>query len=156
VLPAPLFFIAKAELFRLPILGWYMRAVGMVPVDRRAGARGGLDLSQFSRAAETSGVVAFPEGTRSRDGRLGSFKRGAFSAAIAAQIPIVPIAIENAAQVVGRRGMSARPGTIRVHYGREISTVGLDQKDRAGLAEEAREEVARLLGGADADGSSAA
>jgi 1-acyl-sn-glycerol-3-phosphate acyltransferase len=144
-LPPPLHFIAKTELFRLPIFGWYLRRTGMIPVDRRGGA-GRLGLAAAVARTGGGGIVAFPEGTRSRDGQLGAFKRGSFAAAIAAQIPVVPIAIENAAQVVGRSGFTGRPGVIRLHYGREIQTAGLGQSARGAVADQARDEVARLLG----------
>jgi 1-acyl-sn-glycerol-3-phosphate acyltransferase len=146
VLPPPLHFIAKTELFRLPIFGWYLRRTGMIEVDRRGGPGGQLDLAAAVAQTGGGGVVAFPEGTRSRDGQLGAFKRGSFAAAISAQIPVVPIAIENAAKVVGRTGFTGRPGVIRLHYGREIPTKGLDQSARAAVANQARGEVARLLG----------
>ncbi len=146
-LPVDLHFIVKKELRRVPFLGWYIGAMGMIFVDRRAR----LDaMAEVRRAAALirSGrsVVSFPEGTRSRDGEVGRFKAGAFVAAIEAGVPIVPVAITGAGAVIPPPGFMVRPGTIRVVVGEPIPTAGRTLDERADLAALARTRVAQLYG----------
>src|SRR5687767_1741793 len=144
-LPFDLHFIVKRELRRVPFLGWYIAATGMIFVDRRAPAEA---VAQMRRAAARlrggASLVSFPEGTRSRDGAIGSFKSAAFVAAIEAGVPVVPVAIDGARAVLPAGGFRVRPGTIRVTVGEPIPTAGLKAEDRGRLAREARERVVQL------------
>jgi len=144
-LPFDLQFIVKRELRRVPFLGWYIAATGMIFVDRRAPAEA---VAQMRRAAARlrggASLVSFPEGTRSRDGAIGSFKSAAFVAAIEAGVPVVPVAIDGARAVLPAGGFRVRPGTIRVTVGEPIPTAGLKAEDRGRLAREARERVVKL------------
>ncbi|MEO8505387.1 MAG: lysophospholipid acyltransferase family protein [Acidobacteriota bacterium] len=146
-LPRNLHFVVKRELGRMPFLGWYVSAMGMVFVDR--GARNEA-LASVGEAATLlmagQNVMSFPEGTRSRDGRVGSFKSGVFIAAIESGASIVPVAITGAGSVIPPGGFRVRPGTIRVAVGTPIATVGLTKKDRGRLAHDARAAVIELSG----------
>jgi 1-acyl-sn-glycerol-3-phosphate acyltransferase len=150
-LPVNLHFIAKKELFSVPFLGWYMTVSGMVPIDRRKTNDAVTVLKKSgARIAAGMNVIAFAEGTRSRTGAIGPFKKGAFMLAIEAQVPVVPVAIEGARDVLPSDGFSARPGSIRVELGEPIPTVGMVQSDRSALMARAHAEVVRLnlgLGG---------
>lgn len=132
-------FIAKSELMNLPVLGHYMRSTGMISVDRddRPGARQSI-LAAADRMRAGASVLAFPEGTRSTDGEIGPFKKGAFVVAIAAQVPVVPVAIEGAVRVLPRDGFRVRPGLVRVRIGSPIPTEGLTYDDRDLLRERVR------------------
>jgi len=93
-LPTPLWFVAKQELRDVPIMGWFGRAVGMIFVDRARRERAIRALGAgvgLLRAGKS--VLAFPEGTRSRDVALLPLKKGPFVLAIEAGVPIVPVAI---------------------------------------------------------------
>lgn len=144
--PVNLRFLVKRELRRVPFLGWYVAAMGMVFVDR--GDRG-ASRRQLERVAEilASGhsMLSFPEGSRSRDGRLGSFKKGVFQAAIRARVPVVPIAVAGAARVLPADTFRVRPGLIRVRFGRPIETAGRDPAERGELAAEARGQIEEML-----------
>jgi 1-acyl-sn-glycerol-3-phosphate acyltransferase len=144
-LPVALHFIVKKELRRVPFLGWYVAAMGMIFVDRRARVDA---MAEVRRAADLirSGrsVVSFPEGTRSKDGAVGPFKAGAFVAAIEAGVPIVPVAIAGAGAVLPAQGFSVRPGIIRVAIGAPIPTAGHTLEERGALAALARARVAEL------------
>ena len=89
----PISFMGKKELFKNPILGWFFRKIDGFPVDRGKG-----DISAIKTAIEilnSNKVMAmFPEGTRSKTGELGEFKRGAAMIALKADAPIVPVKIE--------------------------------------------------------------
>ncbi len=122
-LPVNLHFIAKKSLFSVPFLGWYMRVGGMIPIDRQHGAASIETLRQNAdRVAGGHSVLAFAEGTRSRDGVVAPFKKGAFMLAIQAQVAVVPISIEGARAVLPCDGFAVRPGVIRVAIGKPIAT----------------------------------
>lgn len=154
-LPCELRFIAKRELSMIPFLGWYMRATGMIFVDRGEGekARQSIRIAG-ERVRAGASVLAFPEGTRSVDGKIHSFKKGAFVVAIEAQVPIVPVAIEGAQRVLSRGGFRVRPGEIRVRIGDPIPTRGLVYEDRDTLIARVRSaliEQHRAIGGLGGD-----
>ncbi len=88
-------WLAKAELFRFPVLGWMMRMAGDVPVDRsdtRKAARAILQCGRYLR--QRCSVVFFPEGTRSLDGQVLPFNEGPFQLAIRERVSILPLVVE--------------------------------------------------------------
>jgi 1-acyl-sn-glycerol-3-phosphate acyltransferase len=88
-------WLAKAELFRFPLLGWMLRMSGDVPVersDRRNAAKALLQCARYLR--QRCSVVFFPEGTRSRDGQVQPFNEGPFQLAIREHVPILPLVVE--------------------------------------------------------------
>lgn len=144
--PVPLRFVLKRELRRMPFVGWYARAMGMVFIDRTAGRGTATSLGNARKLLHDGATLAaFPEGTRGGTGELRRFKPGIFQAAITAGVPVVPVAIDGAGKVLPPGGFRVRPGGIRVTIGKPIPTVHLDPADRAALAAQAREEVIRLL-----------
>jgi 1-acyl-sn-glycerol-3-phosphate acyltransferase len=145
-LPVPLLFLAKRELARIPFLGSYMEAMGMVYVDRAARKESTRTVSQAAqRLREGFSILSFPEGTRSPDGCVRQFKTATFAAALESGVPVVPVALEGPARILPRDGFRVRPGTIRLAIGEPIPTAGLKRDDRAELARRAQEEVERLL-----------
>lgn len=137
--PVPLRFMLKASLGRVPFLGWYTRAMGMILLQRGRSAAVRAQLEHAAgllRAGHC--LAAFPEGTRSRDGSVRVFKTGAFQAAIEAGVPILPVAIEGSGRVMPPGGFSIRPGTIRLAFGRPIVTDGIGAADRRALARRAQ------------------
>lgn len=147
--PVPLHFMLKQEMARVPFVGWYARAMGMVFVprsDRRAAMDSLRRVAAAVRAGQTTCI--FPEGTRSRDGGVGDFKPGAFQAALAAGVAVLPVALEGAGAVLPPAGFfRVRPGTIRVRFGAPIEPVddGGRPLDRQTMAARARAAVAGLL-----------
>lgn len=141
-IPRPLRFVVKRELLRLPFVGWYIAAMGMVAVDRRAGrGRGAVD-AMVDLLRSGSDVIAFPEGTRSRDGSIGTFRRGSFEAALLAGAPVVPVAIRGAGAVLPAGGFRARPGRVELVVGESLfATAGEDRDSLAGRAEAAVREL---------------
>ncbi len=146
--PGPLHFVAKQELARVPFLGAYIRAMGMVFVDRRdlRRAKASVDRVAATLAAGAQ-VVSFPEGTRSGDGSVGRFKSGAFDAVLATGADVVPVGIVGAGRVLPRGGFRVRPGRIEVRFGAPISTAGLPRGDRVELARLAEAAVRGLVEG---------
>jgi 1-acyl-sn-glycerol-3-phosphate acyltransferase len=154
--PVPLHFVAKQELARVPFLGAYIRAMGMVFVDRRdlRGAKASVDRVAASLAAGAS-VVSFPEGTRSGDGRVGRFKSGAFDAVLASGVEVLPVGIVGAGRVLPRGGFRVRPGRIEVRFGEPIATAGRKRSERTELATEIEAAVRRLVEGEPQPGADA-
>ncbi len=147
-LPVPLLFIVKEELRRVPLLGWYMSAMGMIYVRRRERRRS-LEAMQLCgrRIAEGRSILIFPEGTRSRDGSIGPFKPAAFVPTIDAGAPVVPVAIDGTSRVLPAGGFRVRPGRIRLVVGHPIATAGLERRDRHELARQVREQIVDLRHG---------
>jgi len=110
-LPCRPVFVAKRELAQVPFLGWVIWLAGFIFIDRRdqRSARRSLALAA-DRIREGQSIVAFPEGTRSRDGRLLPFKMGAFALAFEAGVPVIPFAIRGGPRILPK-------GTWRVQGG---------------------------------------
>jgi len=145
-LPVPLHFLAKRELAAVPFIGWYIRAMGMVFVERAAPRRASATVDHAAQLlAAGRSVLSFPEGTRSRDGRPGRFKSGGFGAALAAGAPVVPIALVGPAGVLPPGGFRVRPGTIEVRIGAPLETASAGHTGRAELARIAELTVRRLF-----------
>ncbi|RFF29537.1 lysophospholipid acyltransferase family protein [Wenzhouxiangella sediminis] len=140
--PVPLRFMLKDSLGRIPFLGAYTRAMGMILLRRGNPSE---VARQLERAADLlrdgHTLAAFPEGTRSRDGSVGPFKGGAFRAAIRAGVPVVPVAIDGSGKVMPPGGFAIRPGRIHLAFGSPIATENLGVGDRHVLARRARAAV---------------
>jgi 1-acyl-sn-glycerol-3-phosphate acyltransferase len=146
VLPFKLRMIAKKQLGRIPIFGWAMRAGRFIFIDRTnaVAARRSIDVAK-ERIRNGQSVLLFPEGTRSRDGTLGPFKKGGIHLAIDAGVPIVPIAISGSREAMPRGSLLLRSGVVRITIGRPIPTAGHGEGERNALLAKVREDVAALL-----------
>jgi 1-acyl-sn-glycerol-3-phosphate acyltransferase len=146
-LPVPLHFLAKRELAAVPFLGWYIRAMGMVFVDRRDPRRAHATVDHAQRLlASGRSVVSFPEGTRAREGAVGRFKAGGFGAALAAGAEVLPVGLVGAGDVLPADGFRVRPGRIEVRIGAPLATGGLEHGARSTLAQRAEAAVRALVG----------
>lgn len=148
-LPVQSRFLAKRTLFLIPFFGWGLKAGGFVTIDRKDKSRVGESFAAAIRQIEKVGsVLVFPEGTRSRDGRIGEFKRGGLLLALKAGLPIVPVGLRGSFEVRSRRRLTIRPGTIEVRYGAPIDVAEFGIRGRDELGGRVRAEVARLAGAA--------
>ena len=115
----PVYFMAKRELFSVPVLGWIIRRTHAFPV-----SRGGADRKAIRQAQELlqrgNVLVMFPEGTRSPDGRLQAGELGPAMIAARARVPVVPMAITGANRALPRGSVFFRPAKIRVKIGNPI------------------------------------
>jgi 1-acyl-sn-glycerol-3-phosphate acyltransferase len=114
-LPGDFKWAAKQELMYLPVVGWHLWLAGHIPVPRgKGGATAELIISRMVDVLHKGKpVMVFPEGTRTKDGRLRPFKRGAFAAAVRANVPVVPIALEGAFQIMGKGSLAPANDDIR-------------------------------------------
>jgi 1-acyl-sn-glycerol-3-phosphate acyltransferase len=142
-IPRTFSWIAKEELFRIPIFGSAMERAGYIPLDRSDGRKAlkSMRLAAERIAAGTS-VVIFPEGTRTLDGSLLPFKRGAFLLAARAGVPIVPFTINGSMERNPRNRIELYPGTISVSFASPIPTEGVPERE---LMEQVRRAVAAGL-----------
>ena len=142
-LPVPFRFLAKKVLFHVPFLGWHLRRSGHIPVER---GRPHEAMKTFELAVrkirEGRSVVLFPEGVRSRDGRLGEFKRGTFLLAVEAQVPLVPITLNGTRNVLEPDSYHVRPGKPEMIIHSPIETAGLTAKDVAAFSDRVRQQIA--------------
>lgn len=143
-LPFPFRMLAKASLFRIPFMGWYMSRVGYIPVEREdpKKARESLEAAG-KRVASGLSVLVFPEGTRSVDGQVKRFKRGGITLAQAAGVPVVPVAIENSGRLLPRGSWHADPGVITMKIGDPIDPGEFE--DGRALADTVRDAIVALL-----------
>ena len=115
-------FLAKKELFSIPIFGWGIHALGHIWIDR-ANARNAHKSIQraISRLKKDHiSLVLFPEGTRSNDGTVGRFKQGSFALAQQAGVEVVPVAIKNTAQLLTKHSLMMKSGTVELSVGDPI------------------------------------
>jgi len=131
-IPLPVRFIAKKSLAWFPIFGWFMYVAGHVLIDRESTLSAVKSLKKASRLMKSGiSVIVFPEGTRSPDGEVKEFKRGAFLLTIQSKTPIVPVSISGTYEMLPRTGCCFWPGTIDLKIGTPIPTQNLsDRKDR--------------------------
>ena len=116
--PRRLSVLAKKELFRIPILSFGMRQAKFIPVDRadRKSAIASVDTA-VRYLKEGLSFVVFPEGTRSLDGRLRPFKKGAFLMAIEAGVPVVPVSLAGTQHLMQKGHWTVQPGDVTVRFG---------------------------------------
>jgi len=138
--------LIKKEMMRLPVFSRVLKMVQFVPIERSNAkdAHAGIEMGT-TLLSKGKNFVAFPEGTRSRDGRLGEFKKGVFLMAIKAQTPVIPVTILNSAKINPPGKYAIRPGRIEVIFHDPIETRGMTTEDRNRLVQLTREAIASPL-----------
>lgn len=148
-LPVDYRFVGKKALAKVPFFGPAWLACGHIPIDRsnRKAAIESLRIAGEKIRREKAVVVMFPEGTRSEDGTLLPFKKGAFVLALDMGVPIIPVGVSGSRALMPKGAFLVRPGRIRVRIGPPIEVDGWTVADRGRLLELARAEVERLRSG---------
>ena len=139
-------FIAKQQLRQIPVFGYALARAGNVFVDRTGSDSDKSKLKDSVRAVrERVSIVFFAEGTRSKDGKLAAFKKGAAVLAIEAGVPLVPAALAGTHDILpsGKIAIQARPAALVI--GEPLLTTGLTLADRDALTEQAHARVAKAL-----------
>lgn len=146
--------VLKHELLLIPIYGWYLRRIGMIPIDRAGGASAVKDLMRRARQALAAGrwIVIMPEGTRTPPGRAGRYHPGIAALYGHLGVPVVPVAL-NSGLFWGRRSLAKRPGTVTLEFLDPIAP-GLDRADFMATLQERIETASnRLIATGIADGA---
>jgi 1-acyl-sn-glycerol-3-phosphate acyltransferase len=140
VMPHPLHWVFKKELSKIPVFGWVLLAGGQIMVDRSdpEGSKAALE-NALSGISGNNSVMIYPEGTRSRDGRLQPLKKGGFWMAIQAGLPIVPVRVTGTREIVAADSLRIRPGSVLVEIFPPISTDGKGMADIPALMKQVRE-----------------
>lgn len=124
-IPRRFSWLAKEELFRIPLFGPAMRRAGYIPIDRSDGRKALRSLDAAAKRIKAgASVIVFPEGTRTADGSLLPFKKGGFILAERAGVPVVPFTINGSMRVNPRNTVKLFRGTIGVRFGAPIATSG--------------------------------
>ncbi len=145
-LPIPFRMVAKESLFRIPVFGWALSVGGFIPLERRGRRTDVRRISALPWDPRRSAVVCFfPEGTRSLDGRLRRFKKGAFVAALHEKVPVIPVAISGTQRIQPPGRFAVRPGIVEVRVLDPIDTAELGPEDRDRIAELAYERILAAL-----------
>jgi 1-acyl-sn-glycerol-3-phosphate acyltransferase len=136
-------WLAKAELFRLPVAGWMLRMAGDVPIERSDRRKGAVAMMRCARyLRQRCSVVFFPEGTRSPDGRVLPFNDGPFQLAIREQIPILPLVVEGTGTALPRNSwIFGKAQEIQLRILEAVSVEGWNIKQAAALRDAVRQRI---------------
>ena len=145
-IPIPIYFLAKKELKKVPFLGWAIWAAGMIFIDRsnrEAAYKSLKDAGKLIRNGKN--ILSFPEGTRSVDGKLKTFKKGTFVLALQENIPIVPIGLLHTYDIMPSGSSHIEPGEVLMRIGKPFIPSDMKINDVKELADKMHDEVEKLL-----------
>ena len=140
-------FIAKSSLDRIPFFSSVMRSLGTIAIDRnnhQAAIEKLLAAREDEGGGDASGIVFFAEGTRTSDGEIGPFKKGAVMTALFLQVPIVPMAIGGALEAFPKGGLSLTPGPVCLAIGKPIPVGENTPEEKERLLRVSRDAVVAL------------
>lgn len=138
-LPVQFRWLAKKELFQIPVFGLSMARVGYISIDRsdrRAAHKSLLDAAQ--KIAQGVSVIIFPEGSRSTDGSIKPFKAGGFHLAVRSGRPIVPVVIYGTHHVMPKGSLHIRPGLVVVSVHAPVDTASYNNRTKKALMDTIR------------------
>lgn len=142
-LPKQFRIMAKIQLFRYPFMGWHLTRSGQIPIDEKE-----LNLAGVKKAIKTlrSGMslMVFPEGGRTPDGEIKKFQSGAFYMAIKAAVPVVPMAIIGAFEVLPMNTFVIHRGPMRLVIGKPIATSEYSTREMEPLAEKVKAAIEEM------------
>lgn len=135
--------IAKKELFKIPFLGWGMKAVGMLEVDRSNHKQSIETLKKAENIVKEQhlSVLVFPEGTRSPDGKIHPFKKGPFVLSINTGLPILPVSVSGTGHITPKGKLQINRGRVKIIIHPPIPVENWELKDRDKLLEETHKTV---------------
>ncbi len=142
-LPTDIRIVYKKELEKIPIFGWNLKWGPYIAIDRGNRTEAVRSVDEAARRIrDGDSVLLYAEGTRTRDGRLQSFKRGAFNLAVRSGVQVVPVTINGTFRIMARGSLAIRPGPVEVVLNPPISV-----DPEGGREEELRvmEEVRRAI-----------
>ena len=141
----PVAGVLKKELLMIPVYGWYMRRLGMVPIDRKAAGSAIRDMLRKAKEATARGrsIMIMPEGTRVAPGRTGRYNPGVAALYTSLAVPVVPVAL-NSGLFWGRRSLLIRPGTVTLEFLPPLKP-GMDRKVFMDLLQERTEAASEKL-----------
>lgn len=145
-LPVPVKFVAKKELYRVPVFGGALKGLGHIRIDRQhlREALGAYAIAARELVERRASLLVFVEGTRSRTGMLLPFKKGPFVLAIESRTPIIPAYVAGTFGILPKGSMVVHPSPITIFLGAPVATAGLTPDDRDALVRRVRDAVSAL------------
>lgn len=144
-IPLPLYFVAKNELKKVPVLGQYMQMLGHIFVDRKNKDKSMQSMRDAAaKINQGKNVITFPEGTRSKTGRIQPFKKGTFVIAKEGNIDIIPIGISGAFDVLPSGRTEIKPGKVHLNIGPKMDGKQFANMTVEEIAAEAQRRVEQL------------
>ncbi len=141
-IPTTMRFVAKKELFRIPIFAQGMRAVGMIPIDRGNSEQARKSLEEAAKTLQNGvSVLIFPEGTRSLDGNIKPFKKGGFVLALKSGLPIMPMVFTGSLNILRKKSIKVHKGTIHVYFLDEVDVSQYSFEHRNELVKNVRQQI---------------
>ncbi|WP_088535771.1 1-acyl-sn-glycerol-3-phosphate acyltransferase [Geobacter sp. DSM 9736] len=145
-IPGQFSWIAKEELFRIPVFGHSMSRAGYIPLDRSDGRRALKSMDAAARRIRNGeSVVIFPEGTRTVDGSLLPFKQGGFLLAGKAGVPVVPVTINGSGKINPSKRLELRSGVIRISFSDPLLPSGSAPQERERLMQRVQDAIGAVL-----------
>ena len=143
-LPFQFRILAKAPLWKIPFIGWYLNRSGQVPIDQSSARAGVASLARGVKTLQAGlPLVIFPEGGRAADGQLQSMAAGAAWIAIKAGVPLVPLTLVGTYELLPIHVYALNPRPLKLVVGEPIPTDGLTTRDAERLTERFRAEIHR-------------
>jgi 1-acyl-sn-glycerol-3-phosphate acyltransferase len=137
--PGQFRWIAKKELFNIPIFGAAMKTAGYIEIDRNNHEKAMQSMDEAAlRIREGKSVMTFPEGTRSHDGEIKPFKQGTFHLALKSGVPIVPISIIGSGRIMPKRSLKVTPGRVKLIIGEPVDVRNYNLENRQELINKVR------------------
>jgi 1-acyl-sn-glycerol-3-phosphate acyltransferase len=138
-LPFQFRILAKAPLWKIPFIGWYLERSGQVPIDQSSSRAGVVSLGRGAKTLESGmPMVIFPEGGRAYNGELQAMMAGAAWMAIKAQVPLVPLTLVGTYELLPIHVYALKPRPLKLIVGEPIATVGMTTRDAEALTERLR------------------
>ncbi len=145
-LPLRFRWVIKRELLKIPFFGWALGATGAISLNRSNRQQAVRSLKDgTSKLAGGWSVLIYPEGTRTSDGNLQTFKKGAFMMAVQTGIPILPVTCNGAFKIMPKKTLAFRPGHITVTVGDPVPSKGLTEADVPELIDKTRAAIEKHL-----------
>lgn len=132
-------FVMKQELRKVPFIGWACEVIEFIYIDRSDNQKAIESLNNAkSKIVNGTSAIFFPEGTRSRDGKIGKFKKGAFRMAMDLKLPILPVTINGTRKILPSHSFNLKPGTAEMIIHPAISTEGYTDSNVEELIEKTK------------------
>lgn len=141
-LPVQFRWLAKAELFRIPVFGRAMLGAGYIKINRFNQKSAFKSISTAARRLKDGvSVMIFPEGTRSRDGSIQKFKKGGFVMAIESGVPIIPVILKGTWSIMAKSSLRINRGDVEMEIAEPINTTGYSMETKEELMDRVRDVI---------------
>ncbi len=129
-IPHPMFWVFKKELSKIPVFGWVLLALGQIMVDRSNAMQSRDAMGSATEGLKgNQSILIYPEGTRSKDGKLQRLKKGGFFLAVQTGLPIVPVRVSGSHEILPAGSLALQSGRVVVELFDPIPTTGRTPAD---------------------------